>query len=148
MSPALEASLAYCVPQFQYDPIVSASPEFYRLCNESGWGRGIPKMNFNGLSELQRCLGPHAVVQGQTTISTNYGRTCAASCTSIIDPIPNGLPACHEARQVVLFFFSYTIWILLTAHRRIRQAVCHTFVDLVDTKTTQEKITYLFPSAR
>ncbi|KAI9567956.1 hypothetical protein HD554DRAFT_1997180, partial [Boletus coccyginus] len=108
---SLEAFFADYSSQFQYNATASASLEFYRLCDESGWEKDDPERK-----EAHRKFKDALVRQFNFAYGTdvnslvNWQNLCHVVR---IDPVPNDLHACREASDIHL-------------------AVRYTFVNLVD----------------
>ncbi|KAF8546908.1 hypothetical protein OG21DRAFT_1425900, partial [Imleria badia] len=113
----LEAFFANYAPRFQYNARVSASWEFYRLCDESGWHKDHPDRKVAHQDFKAALVQQFNVVYGTDVNALGAWQNL---CHVVrIDPVPEDLHAC-------------------------RDAVYYTFVnlvDLVDTKTTGVEVT-------
>ena len=95
---SLEAFFADYSPQFQYNVTASASLEFYRLCDQSGWGKDHPERK-----KAHRKFKDALVKQFNHVYGTDMNSLASWQnlCYAVrIDPVPGDLHACREASNM------------------------------------------------
>ncbi|KAG8221770.1 hypothetical protein J3R82DRAFT_2084, partial [Butyriboletus roseoflavus] len=122
-------------PDFQYDATESASSEFYRLCDESGWDRGKPE-RADAHEHFKDAL-VRQFNEAYGTDENNLGDWQSLCRIVHIEPVPDDLHTCREASNSNL---------LLSLDLAVRGTHVN-LVDLVDRHTTGEEV-QVFKSER